>query len=61
MFADVSIFWSKLSKTLSKLDHFQIAISRQQIKVKLTLTSLVSTEIALYIYNNILGYPINFF
>ena len=33
-FVDVSIFWSKLSRILSKLDPFQIAISTQQMKVK---------------------------
>lgn len=34
IFADISMFWSKLSKILLKLDHLQIVVSRQQIKVK---------------------------
>ena len=38
IYAEVSIFRSKYSKNMSKLDHFQIAISRPQIKVKTTST-----------------------
>ena len=30
----VDVFWSKLSRILSKLDPFQIAISTQKMKVK---------------------------
>ena len=59
IFAAVNIFWSKFSKIMSKLDHFQIPISRQQIKAKTTLTP-ESTEIGLYIYNIILCHPIKF-
>ena len=36
IYDEVSIFRSKYSKNVSKLDHFQIAISRPQIKIKKT-------------------------
>ena len=38
IFAEASIFCSQISKVSSKLNQFQIAISRQQIKVKTTFT-----------------------
>ena len=37
-FADASIFKPKSFKILPKVNHFQIAISRQQMKVTTTLT-----------------------
>ena len=39
IFADVSIFCLKLCKIFSKSDHFLIAVSMYQIKVKTALAS----------------------
>ena len=55
IFTDVCIFWSKL-------DDFQIATSRQEIKLKHNIDpSLESTEIDLHIHNNILCHQIKLF
>ena len=61
IFADVGIFWSKISKILPKFDHFQIPINSATNNGKNdTDSSLESTEIVFYIDNNILWNLVKF-